>query len=162
MSAATIARSMSSTRDNLHGGVRFGVTPFDKTVEGAPRPAKEDDDVRDAMLINGDEEEWAAVEPDAAEEGMRAVFAWFDRWGAKGKIAEGGAQLDSARAAKTIRSGPDGPVVTDGPYLELKEIIGGVVMLEADSIEDAVAVAATWPGLSGSTSVEVRPVVNSR
>lgn len=111
------------------------------------------------MLINGNEDEWAAVDPRAAEEDMRAVWAWFDRWDAQGKIAEGGARLDSSRSARTVRGGPEGPVVTDGPYLELKEVIGGVVMLEAESIEDAVAVAATWPGLSGSTSVEVRPVL---
>jgi hypothetical protein len=50
-------------------------------------------------------------------------------------------------------------VVTDGPYLELKEVIGGFVLLEADSIEEAVEVASTWPRSAGMTSIEVRPVL---
>jgi hypothetical protein len=51
-------------------------------------------------------------------------------------------------------------MVTDGPYLELKEVVGGVVFLAADDLDDAVSVAATWPGLrSPGTSVEVRPVI---
>jgi hypothetical protein len=111
------------------------------------------------MLINGDESERAAADPQLAEDAMKQLYAWFERWGQAGKIADMGAELDSVRTAKTIRSGPDGtPVVTDGPYLELKEVVGGVVFLEADSIDDAVAIASTWP-LSGSASLEVRPVI---
>ena len=112
--------------------------------------------MRYAMLICGVEDEWDERDPEA---GMQAVYAWFERWGKEGKIAEGGAELDSVRLAKTIRPGADGPVVTDGPYLELKEVVGGVVLLQADDIDDAVAVAATWP-LRGSGSIEVRPVVD--
>ena len=44
-------------------------------------------------------------------------------------------------------------------HAELKEVIGGVVMLEAESMEDAVAVASTWPTLWGSSSLEIRPVI---
>lgn len=112
--------------------------------------------MRYAMLICGIEEEWAGEgEPD----GMTDVFAWFQRWEPAGKIANGGAQLDSVRTARTIRVGADGaPVVTDGPYLEAKEVIGGVVFLEAESLDEAVSIAATWP-ISGSSSVEVRPVI---
>jgi len=62
--------------------------------------------------------------------------------------------------AKTIRAAADGkPVVTDGPYLELKEVVGGFIVLETEDIDEAVAIAATWPSLTGSTSIEVRPVM---
>jgi hypothetical protein len=111
------------------------------------------------MLICGAEDEWRSATPEAAEAAMKEIYAWFEKWGPAGSIADGGAELDSTRTAKTIRPGADGaPVVTDGPYLELKEVVGGVVFLEADNIDDAVAVASTWP-LSGSTSIEVRPVI---
>jgi len=115
--------------------------------------------MRYVMLINGNESEWETADPALMEAGMKEVFAWFERWGQAGKIADGGAQLDSVKTAKTIRAGADGkPVVTDGPYLELKEVVGGVVILNADDVDDAVAVASTWP-LSGSASIEVRPVI---
>ena len=51
--------------------------------------------------------------------------------------------------------------MTDGPYLELKEVVGGFVLLEAEDIDEAVAIAAEWP-LSGATSIEVRPVIEPR
>jgi hypothetical protein len=50
-------------------------------------------------------------------------------------------------------------VVTDGPYLELKEVVGGFVVLEADDIDQAVAIAAEWPSLGRSSSIEVRPIM---
>jgi len=115
--------------------------------------------MRYAMLICGNEDEWTERGAMDGEAGMAEVYAWFERWEAAGKIANGGAELDSIRTAKSIRAGVDGElVVTDGPYLELKEVVGGVVFLQADSIDEAVAVAATWP-IRGSTSVEVRPVI---
>jgi hypothetical protein len=111
-----------------------------------------------AMLICGDDRPSTDYGPDAADE-MKEIYAWFERWGQAGKIADAGVELDSTRKAKTIRPGSGGtPVITDGPYLELKEVIGGFVLLEADDVDDAVAVAATWP-LSGSSSIEIRPIV---
>jgi hypothetical protein len=112
-----------------------------------------------AMLINGSESEWDSATAEENETGMAAMYAWFEKWGAAGKIADGGARLKPTGEARTVRPGSDGsPLVTDGPYLELKEVIGGIVILEADDMDDAVATASTWPGLAGSTSVEVRPI----
>jgi hypothetical protein len=109
-----------------------------------------------AMLICGVEDEWNA---DDSEAGMASVYAWFERWEASGKIASMGAELDSVRKAKSIRVGANGErVVTDGPYLELKEVVGGVVFLQAEDMDEAVAIAGTWP-ISGSTSIEVRPII---
>jgi hypothetical protein len=122
--------------------------------------------MRYVMLICGTEkgaaapaeaEEHAAHAPD---EGMDAVYAWFEQWGAKGKIADGGAELQHSHTARTLRGSSDGPVVTDGPFVETKEVIGGVVMLECDSLDEAVDVAATWPELHrDGVSVEVRPTI---
>ena len=117
-----------------------------------------------AMLICGPDNPSTApqADPAAAEAGMKEIYAWFEKWGQAGKIADGGAELDSVRKAKTIRAGGDGtPVVTDGPYLELKEVVGGFVVLEADDIDDAVAVASTWPlGENTGVTIEIRPVID--
>jgi hypothetical protein len=108
-----------------------------------------------AMLICGPD----TPSTDSSPDEMREVYAWFEKWGAAGKIADGGVELDASRTAKTVRYSDGAPVVTDGPYLELKEVVGGVVILEADDIDDAVAVAGTWPGGPG-VSVEVRPTID--
>jgi hypothetical protein len=117
--------------------------------------------MRYVMLICGDEREWFDGDQRAVDAAMKEISGWFEKWQPTGKIVEGGAELDSARTAKTVSRGPDGaPLVTDGPYLELKEIVGGFVMLEADGIDEAVAVASEWPTIaSHGDKVEVRPVI---
>jgi hypothetical protein len=116
--------------------------------------------VKYVMLICGDESPWFEADEATVRAAMEQISAWYEKWAATGKILEGGAELDSCRKAKTVSRGADGqPVVTDGPYLELKEVIGGFIMLETDGIEEAVAVASGWPGIASGDKVEVRPVM---
>jgi hypothetical protein len=83
------------------------------------------------------------------------VGAWYEKWGATGRL-EGGNQLQEASTAKTVRSSG----VTDGPYIETKEVLGGYSIIEADSIDEAVDIAKTWPGVDrGWIAVEVRPAL---
>jgi hypothetical protein len=114
-----------------------------------------------AMLIIGDDDNWYHLPKEDQDAAYRDIFAWMEKWQAAGKILEGGAELDTVRKAKTIARGPDGqPVVTDGPYLELKEVIGGLVLINADDVDDAVKVASDWPTIARlGDKVEVRPVV---
>jgi hypothetical protein len=80
------------------------------------------------------------------------VAAWYEKWDATGRL-DGGHQLQ----AKTIRSG----TVTDGPFIETKEVLGGYSGIEADTIEEAVEIAKTWPGVDrGWITIEVRPILN--
>jgi hypothetical protein len=117
--------------------------------------------MRYAMLICGDDREWAGQSPAEEQETMNLVYAWFERWQPAGKVADGGVELQSRDTAKTVRAGENGrPVVTDGPYLELKEVIGSVVMLECADIDEAAGIAATWPLAAGMSAVEVRPVMS--
>jgi hypothetical protein len=112
------------------------------------------------MMLAGEEGNWYDEDNAAAiEEAMQAIYAWMGKW--EGKVVDGGAELDSVKKAKTISRGPDGgPVVTDGPYLELKEVIGGFIMLEADDIDEAVTIASSWPGIANfGDKVEIRPVI---
>ncbi len=113
-----------------------------------------------AMLIYGDDREWAALSPAEAEDLMNQVYAWYERWQPTGKIADGGAELQPRETARTVRAGAHGePVITDGPYLELKEIIGAVILLDCDDVDEAARIAATWPLGAGMSALEVRPVM---
>ena len=95
--------------------------------------------------------------PDSPEFGAwyAEVGAWYEKWGATGRL-EAGNQLQGADTAKTVRS----TGVTDGPYIETKEVLGGYSVIEADSIDEAVEIAKTWPGVDrGWIVVEVRPIL---
>jgi hypothetical protein len=118
-------------------------------------------DMKYAMLILGDDREWTALAEGEEQDVMKLVYEWYERWQPTGKIADGGVELEGRETARTVRAGADGrPVVTDGPYLELKEIIGGVVVLECDDIDEATRIASTWPLAAGMSALEVRPVMS--
>jgi hypothetical protein len=71
----------------------------------------------------------------------------------------GGEALDSARNAVTLRM-KDGEVqVTDGPYVETKETLGGILLLEARDLNHAIALMSKHPAVSsfGVTTFEIRP-----
>jgi hypothetical protein len=83
------------------------------------------------------------------------IMAWYGKLQGSGKLVPGGEQLQSAKTAKTIR----GSGVTDGPFMEAKEVLGGFSILQTDSIDEAVELARTWPGVDrGLITIEIRPV----
>jgi len=85
------------------------------------------------------------------------IGAWYEKGGGgSGKLVETGYQLAPSASGKTVRASG----VTDGPFMETKEALGGYSVLETDTIEEAVEIAQTWPGVDrGWMTVEVRPVV---
>jgi hypothetical protein len=91
-------------------------------------------------------------------EELEAVIAkfqtWFENLSAKG-IVRGGQAL--GREERVI-SGKGRRSVNDGPFAEAKEAIGGYLLLTADSLEEATAIAKGMPGLDYGTWVEVRPI----
>ena len=69
-----------------------------------------------------------------------------------------GLALEPPETATAIRGG--GERITDAPFIETKEVLGGYSVIEADSINEAVDIAKTWPGVDrGWITVEVRPVI---
>jgi hypothetical protein len=95
---------------------------------------------------------WTSEEQQADAE---RHMAWFAKH--RDHIV-GGEELDEPRTVKTLRRGRqgDGIVVTDGPYVEAKEILGGFVILEAESMEQALAIASEWPSLSSQSNATVQ------
>ncbi len=97
---------------------------------------------------------YAGLSSDELQKAMGQFKAWFDALAEKGKI-KGGQAL--ARAGATI-SGKNGRTVADGPFAESKEAIGGFILLRVDTLEEAIAIAKTNPGLAHGATIEVRPV----
>lgn len=109
------------------------------------------------MLIAGDEEQWAS----RSEEETRALYAQIGEfWNAEaaaGRIVEGD-ELEPVATATTVRIGADGATaVTDGPFIEGKEAVGGYAILEVDDLDAALSLASRWP-VPGDV-LEVRPIV---
>jgi hypothetical protein len=111
------------------------------------------------LLFCGNERDAAAFEaltPDELAARYAEVGAWFAKY--QSKIG-GTSQLQSPASATSVRFGPDGPVVTDGPYLEGKEGIGGYAEIDVTDMDEALRMAKTWPGRG---TVEIRPVMTQR
>ncbi|MGD0454525.1 MAG: YciI family protein [Solirubrobacteraceae bacterium] len=71
----------------------------------------------------------------------------------------GGAQLQPAMTATTVRVKDGATLTTDGPFPETKEALGGYYLLEADDLDAAIELAARIPAARLGGAVEVRPVV---
>ncbi|MBC8001676.1 MAG: hypothetical protein H7X97_03720 [Opitutaceae bacterium] len=80
--------------------------------------------------------------------------AWFEHLSTQGKVK--GGQVLARQGA--IVSGKNGRLISDGPFAESKEVIGGYLLLEVETLEEAIAIAKTSPSLAYGTSIEVRPV----
>ena len=105
------------------------------------------------LLFRGDE--WhKGLSPEELQKVMGQCKAWFDQLAAQGKVKAGQPLVREG----AIVSGRNGRVVADGPFVESKEVIGGYLLLQADSLAEAVAIAKGSPSLAYGTAVEVRPV----
>src|SRR5215469_11219311 len=108
------------------------------------------------LLLGAYTEAGQKVHGPELETWMAEIGAWYEKHAVSGKLADPGHQLDWPDKAKTVRASG----VTDGPYIEAKEVLGGYSLLEADSIEEAVDLAKSWPGVDrGWIVMEVRPVM---
>jgi hypothetical protein len=84
------------------------------------------------------------------------IMSWYEKHGSSGVVTEMGHQLQGPDTARTVRSGG----VTDGPFIESKEVLGGYSVLETATYDEAVDVARSWPGVDrGLITIELRPVV---
>ncbi len=112
--------------------------------------------MRYMALIYGDEAAWESQSEEEERSVMAEYGAFGDRAGAAGKLV-GGEQLAPTGTATTVRVQGGETLVTDGPYAEVKEALGGYFLLECDTIEEACELAAQIPG-AAMGSIEVRPV----
>jgi hypothetical protein len=110
------------------------------------------------VLIYGDEQTWAEA-PDTWHQENGKRHAEFNA--AAGAAVRGGNELERTDKAITIRLDPAGrQTVTDGPFVDTKEVVGGYYLIEAADREEAVRLARQIPEASSPRSgVEIRAVV---
>src|SRR5260221_428535 len=82
------------------------------------------------------------------------IFKWWGELSAKGVIKEG-EQLAPQRTATTVRRVNGQMRAFDGPFAESKESVGGYALIQVADLDQAIALAKSWP----AGDVEVRPVV---
>jgi hypothetical protein len=90
-------------------------------------------------------------------EQMQAVMQQWQSW--IGGIARSGNFAGTNRLTAIGKTIMPGNVITDGPYMEVKEMIGGYLIVKAASLDQAVEIAKGCPGLQAGSSVEVRQVM---
>ena len=107
-----------------------------------------------ALLIYSNDTEWENLSDD--EKG--AIYGEYAAVSESPGIV-GGQELQGAETATTVRVQDGQALTTDGPFAETKEALGGFFLLDAQNIDDAIAMAARIPAARRGGAVEVRPVV---
>lgn len=109
------------------------------------------------LLIYGAESAWDGLSPEKLAEEMGAFRAYTEDLRNAGKLL-GGNQLQPEASAKSVSLLNGKRRVLDGPYVEIKEALGGYYLINADSDEEALAWAEKCPGARYG-GIEVRPLV---
>lgn len=102
-----------------------------------------------------DEAKFAELSPAEGHRMMQECLAYDDELRRGGHFL-GGEALDSARNAVTLRMKAGEVVVTDGPYAETREMLGGILLLEARDLNHAIALMSKHPGVRMGP-FEIRP-----
>jgi hypothetical protein len=106
------------------------------------------------MLLYRSDEWYKKLSHEELQKLMNQNKVWIEKLTAEDK-AKPGRALERRGA---IVSGKSGRFVVDGPFAESKEAIGGYLVLNVETIDEAIAIAQSSPGLAYGGSIEVRPV----
>jgi hypothetical protein len=112
------------------------------------------------ILIFGDETRWEAI--GAEEEAVRdEAHRQFAAKAGPAILAAG--QLEASQTSTSLRAGTAGQVaITDGPFLEAKEVLGGFYLVEAEDLDHVIALASGLQEVhAGYSGVEIRPLVSN-
>jgi hypothetical protein len=100
-----------------------------------------------------DQQQAAMGTPEQAQRSLQSWLAWIGELEAQGHLKERGHPLD--RTGRVVRGG----TVTDGPFVEAKDMVLGFLVVEAADIAEAERLAARCPIAIGGGAVEIRPVM---
>lgn len=81
-------------------------------------------------------------------------YNWIGGIAAQGKLKKNGARLE--KEGKVLKPGG---VITDGPFVEIRERLGGFIVVMVDNLEEATTLAHGCPALDAEGSVEIRPIL---
>jgi len=115
-----------------------------------------------AMLIYDDDSTWTGL-PEEEQVALRTAempkwVALFEELG-KADPNVSGKELDGRTTAKVVRVRNGERIVTDGPFAETKEVVGGIFLTELPDLDEAIRLAALIPAASGTGAIEIRPVL---
>ena len=110
-----------------------------------------------ALIFRNSVNQEQKASPEQMQQVMTSWMNWMGSIAAQNKLADKGNRL-SMSEAKTVKSNE---LITDGPYTEIKEFINGYILVNANSINEAVEIAKQCPILLHGGNVEVRKVVAS-
>ena len=106
------------------------------------------------LFRNAGPETHAHLSATEREDLTKAWNDWYERLASAGKVQHGRPLALTGR----VVSGAEGQWVTDGPYAETKEVVGGYFFLTVADLDEATAIAKQCPGLPLGLTVEVRPI----
>jgi hypothetical protein len=116
--------------------------------------------VKYALLVYTDQSSWEDLPEEEATarraESMPRWVALFEEMG-KADPAVAGFELGEATEAKVVRLRDGERLVTDGPFAETKEVVGGLFLTELPDLDEAIRIASLVPAAEYG-SIEVRPV----
>ena len=107
------------------------------------------------LMFVGSDEWLKTSSKEEIQRGYAAVGKWWDELSKKGVLKGGEELAKGPGTATTVRRVKGQMQVFDGPFIESKEQVGGFAMIEAPDLDEAIAIAKSWPG----GDVEVRPIV---
>ena len=113
--------------------------------------------MRYLLLICGDEREYDTMTQEQAAGRMAAWGQYPGGLNEAGKL-RGGERLRPAASATTLRVKDGERLLSDGPFAETKEQLGGYFIVEAGDLDEAIDWASKMPHLPSGGSVEVRPI----
>jgi hypothetical protein len=114
----------------------------------------EENAVKYLLLLIRSDEAWESLSDE--ERDYASIMRWWGEQAAAGHLV-GGHELHPARTATTVSKVEGRPVVTDGPFMESKESIGGYGVFELPDLDAAIEIAKTFPAVDHK--VEIRPLV---
>ena len=104
------------------------------------------------FLYRGNPNNTAKPSPSEMEAMMKRYQAWFAKLGEEGRIKDMGAGLRGE--GKLVSPG----VITDGPFADGKEVVGGYMIIRAKNLAEAATIAQESPMMDSGGTVEVRPI----
>jgi hypothetical protein len=110
------------------------------------------------LLTYLDEKVWLSLPPEEQKRQMDECGPHVQKLIASKKLLAG-APLRETSTATTLRFRDGKRVLTDGPFAETREQLGGYTIIEADNLDDALAIASGFLGTSTLPSIEIRPIV---
>ncbi len=110
------------------------------------------------LALIASEEPTEEVDPEVWQQVMDAYNAFGEAGGQGRRPRRGGEALEPSTTATTVRVRDGETLLTDGPFAETKEVIGGYYILDCPDLDTAVHWAAQIPGAK-TGSVEVRPII---